>query len=347
MFQRILVPLDGSARAEQAISVAARIARVSGGSIVLLQVSTAGIDYAWMAMESPMMMQETLDADCDRATEYLASMARSHTLKGIKTTTVVLQGAPAEAILAEAHVQMVDLIVISSHGNTGLKRWVLGSVAQKVARYSPAPVLVLHEHAGMLTNMHPEGIRPVRILVALDGSPLAEAALEPAAYLSAALSAPRAGSLHLTEVLHLPTKYEYGQNDSLAKAKQQRSGEADAYLHTIEQRLREGDLGRLNLQVTSSVTDDLDIAPTLISMAENGEHMDEAAGCYGCDMVAMATHGRNGLQRWMLGSVTERVLETTRLPLLIVRPQKNAIKAEKPRDSLGTTGEFPTFVGLF
>lgn len=347
MFQRILVPLDGSARAEQAISVAARIARASGGSIVLLQVCTAGIDYAWMAMESSMMMQATLDADCDRAAEYLASMARSHELEGIKTTTVVLEGAPAEAILAEVHVQAADLIVISSHRNTGLKRRVLGSVAQKVAWYSPAPVLVLHEHAGVLTNMHPEGIRPVRILVALDGSPLAEAALEPAAYLSTVLSAPRAGALHLTEVLHLPTKYEYGQNDSLAKTKQQRTVDADAYLHTIERRLREGDLGRLNLQVTSSIANSLDIAPTLISMAENGEHMNEVAGFYGCDMVAMATHGRSGLQRWILGSVTERVLETTRLPLLIVRPQKNAIKAEKTRGTLKTAGELPTIIGLF
>lgn len=347
MFQRILVPLDGSARAEQAISVAARIARASGGSIILLQVSTAAIDFAWTAMESPSMLQGTLDADCDRADEYLTNMARSHELEGIKTTIVVLQGVPAEAILEEAHSQAADLIVICSHGNTGLKRWVLGSVAQKVARYSPAPVLVLHEHAGVLTNMHPQGTRAVRILVALDGSPLAEVALEPAAYLSAALSAPQPGALHLTQVLHLPTNYEYGQNDSLARVKQQRMVNADAYLHTMERRLCEGDLGRLNLQVTSSVADDLDIAATLIRMAENGEHMDEVAGCYGCDMVTMATHGRNGLQRWILGSVTERMLEATRLPLLIVRPQKNAIKAEKTRETPETAGELPTFVGLF
>jgi nucleotide-binding universal stress UspA family protein len=207
-------------------------------------------------------------------------------------------------------------------------------------------VLVLHEHAGILTNMHPEGTRAVRILVALDGSALAEAVLEPAAYLSAALSAPQPGALHLTEVLHMPTRYEYGQNDSLAKAKQQRMVNAEAYLHTIEQRLREGELGRLNLQVTSSVADDLNIAPTLIGMAENGEHMDEVAGFYGCDMVAMATHGRSGLQRWMLGSVTERVLEATRLPLLIMQPQKNDSKAEKTRKAPETAGELPSFVGL-
>ena len=207
MFQRILVPLDGSARAEQAIAVAARIARATGGSITLLQVSTAAVDFAWTVMESPTMLQGTLDADCDRAAEYLTTMARSHELEGIKTTIIVLQGAPAEAILEEAHSQAADLIVISSQGHTGLKRWVLGSVAQKVARHSSVPVLVLHEHAGILTNMHPEGTRAVRILVALDGSALAEAVLEPAAYLSAALSAPQPGALHLTQVLHMPTRY--------------------------------------------------------------------------------------------------------------------------------------------
>ncbi len=69
MFQRILVPLDGSARAERALPVAARLTRASGGSIVLLRAVTSPIDFAWYAMESPISMQEGIEADIARATD--------------------------------------------------------------------------------------------------------------------------------------------------------------------------------------------------------------------------------------------------------------------------------------
>lgn len=83
MFQRILVPLDGSPRAESAIPVAARIARASDGSITFLRVATASIDFAWPVMESPTWMQAGLDADSSRAAKYLASITKSSELAGI------------------------------------------------------------------------------------------------------------------------------------------------------------------------------------------------------------------------------------------------------------------------
>jgi hypothetical protein len=198
-------------------------------------------------MESPILMQEAIDAGRARTAEYLARIAASNDLAGIEVQTELHAGMPAEMILSVARSQHIDVIIMCSHGDTGFKRWALGSVAQKVARHSSIPVLVLREHAGVPTNLHPEGTRPVRVLVALDGSALAEAALTPAAYLSVALSAPGQGALHLAQILHLPTRYEYGQTDSLAKAKQQGTVDANAYLRTIEQRLREGDLAHLNL----------------------------------------------------------------------------------------------------
>ena len=88
-----------------------------------------------------------------------------------------------------------------------MKRWMLGSVAQKIARYSTMPVLVLHEKGPMPTGPHLDA-RPLRALVPLDGSTLAKAVIEPAAQLVAALASPGEGSLHLMRVVKPPTSQE-------------------------------------------------------------------------------------------------------------------------------------------
>jgi nucleotide-binding universal stress UspA family protein len=348
MFQRILVPLDGSARGESAISVAAHLALASGGSVTLLRVVTSPIEFAWSTMESPMSMQEPLEADRAMVINYLATMAGSKALAGVATKTEAVDGLPADTILSVARSQQADLIVMCSHGYSGFKRWALGSVAQKVARHSPVPVFVLHENAGVPTDLHTGGIRPVRVLVALDGSPLAETVLAPAAQLSAALSAPAAGALHLARVLPLASLPEQDHVEPLARVRDMARADADAYLRAIEQRLREGELARLQLSITSSVVINTDSAETLIRMAENGEHMVKVGESTGCDVIAMATHGRGGLQRWVMGSITERVLAATKLPLLIVRPQKTDSAVEKDEETIGVgVRETQTWVGLF
>ncbi|MDQ2907022.1 MAG: universal stress protein [Chloroflexota bacterium] len=82
----------------------------------------------------------------------------------------------------------------------------------------------------------------------------------------------------------------------------------------------------LGLQITSSVTMNEDVANTLIRVAESGEGSATFEG-QGCNLIALATHGRGGFQRWMVGSITERVLDGTRLPLLILRPQERQASA--------------------
>jgi len=160
-------------------------------------------------------------------------------------------------------------------------------------------------------------VRPVRIQVALDGSPLAEAALLPAAQLSAALSAPAPGALHLVQVL--PSSIQ--DDETMCKSAQK---EAETYLQTIQQRLLTEDTADLKLHITTLVSMHTDVADALLGMAEDGEGMEGDEDFEGCDCIAMATHGRGGLQRWLMGSITERVLHTTNLPLLIIRPQKVA-----------------------
>ena len=321
MYTRILVPLDGSTRAERAIPVAARIARTSGGAVILVRAVNIAIgiwpSLAGYATDVP----SALDAGQAAADEYLAGIKQAPELAGIPTETRTLSGPVGEAILAVAESSQADLIVLCSHGYTGMTRWALGSVAEKVARYALVPVLVLREAGPVPAGPHPDLTRPLRVLVPLDGSVLAKAALEPATSLIAALSAPAQGTLHLVRVVKpvLPGREEKDpeeQEHFLYKAKR--------YLSATVEQLRAGlvasALVHLKLPITWSVVIDTDVAAGIVRVAENGEDA-AGAGVFGrCDVIAMATHGHGGMLRWAMGSITERVLHATRLPLLIVRP---------------------------
>lgn len=336
MFRRILVPLDGSQRAARAIPVAVRLARASGGSITLLRVVASPIEFAWEAMESPIFMQETLGRDQARAANYLARIATSDELTGVETTTEVCTGVPAQAILSVARSAQVDVIVMCSHGYTGMTRWALGSVAEQVARHAHMPVLVLREGGPVPAGPHPDPTRPLRALVALDGSARAQAAIEPAARLITALAAPAQGALHLARVLRpavLGEKAcETGDDNATLLAK------AKGYLSATLDHLREGlvvpAVADLKLTITWSVTVESDVASALIRLAENGEDAEGSGVFGGCDIIVMATHGYSGFQRWAMGSITERVLHATRLPLLIVRPQNIMEKSNVAWDGL-------------
>src|SRR5215471_615714 len=152
-------------------------------------------------VSEPKMAQTIVDSNLAETKKYLAGITTTPALDGIPTETVVLFGPPASTILAVAHSCHADLIVLCSHGYTGMTRWVLGSVAEKVIRHAPIPVFVLREGGPVPAGPHPDATRPLRALVALDGSSHAKAAIEPAANLIAALAAPAQGALHLTRVV--------------------------------------------------------------------------------------------------------------------------------------------------
>jgi len=318
MFKRILVPLDGSARAEKAIPVAARIARALGGSVILLRVATAPVDTGKYSTTSE-FVEEAVDADLDEVTSYLQNIAGSGELAGIPTEVKTSIGAVAPTILSGAQSYHANLIVMCSHGYTGFQRWVLGSIADKVTYHSPIPVLVLREGGPVpATGVH----EPVHVLAPVDGSTLSEAVLEPAAYLAAALaqSTSQEGALHLLRVVDLPTSGGKFKSDAHIDTglKEQVKHEDETYLATLENRLSEGDLAYLNLSVTSSVEADPDIAEAIVKKAEKN----------GFDFIAIATHGHGGIQKWAMGSIAARVLHATRLPLLIMRPQETQITPE-------------------
>ena len=338
MFKRILVPLDGSVRAERAISMAARVARAYQSSVVLLQVVEDIRKYGMYIPQYPFSARQEFEADMmAEATSYLEGITQCSELVGLTTETKAFSGLAASTILDVAQSHAIDLIVLCSRGRTGIKRWMLGSVAQKVVRYSPVPVLVLREDEALLVDSSPAFPLPLHALVALDESALARTVLAPTAYLISALAAPAQGILHLVYVEQPGTS----QSEAVQFSERggQQHGEARVsnhllqvreYLRAVKDQFCNGPGTALHLSVTCSVIVHEDVAEALIRFAEEGDGVEDAEVFGGCDLIAMATHGRGGLQRWAMGSITERVLGSSRLPMFIVRPQETAVQ-EQPQ----------------
>src|ERR1700736_6786911 len=126
MFARILVPLEGSASAEEALPVAVRIARASRGSIHLLRVVKSPIDLGEENDFDPLLSEQEIESGTNVASDYLRTVVASPVLDGIQVTTEVAPGLSPQYILAAARSGEFDLTVLSSHGRTGFRRWVLG-----------------------------------------------------------------------------------------------------------------------------------------------------------------------------------------------------------------------------
>jgi nucleotide-binding universal stress UspA family protein len=185
----------------------------------------------------------------------------------------------------------------------------LGSVAHTLVHQSAVPLLVLRQQE---TLFPVEPTRPFCTLVPLDGSELAEAALVPAEALTAALAAPGRGALHLVQVVKDGRSSE--EEGGVVDVNEEASRQARSYLAAVAERM-ETQGPEKGLSRTTSVEVASDVASTLLSVAEQ-------AYPGGCDLIAISTHGRSGIERWVMGSVTQRLLNTTRLSMLIVRPQK-------------------------
>ncbi|HXZ04883.1 MAG TPA: universal stress protein [Ktedonobacteraceae bacterium] len=315
MYKRILVPLDGSTRAESAVPIAARIAQASGGSVILLQVVSIPIEIETEKPPSEIYSQPAYDKGIADTKSYLEGVATFDVLKEVNKETAAVTGAIAPSILSAIQSLHADLVVMCSHGFTGFKHWALGSVAHKLAPHSSVPVLVLRDGGSVPTT---ESQQPMRVFVPLDGSPLSESALEPAAQLITALAPSTHRVIHLMRVVDVPSSY--GKFRSLvddrydAGVRAETKNEYKAYLDAVAKRFTEGDLAAYKLAVTTSVPINMDVAQAIVQAAEEGEGSELS----GYDLVVMATHGRGGVQRWVLGSVAERVLQATKVPLMIV-----------------------------
>ncbi len=350
MFKRILVPLDGSRRAERAIPVAARIARATSGTIVFVEVVLPPVEFGTYSVKRTVDLKPgAFVRREDAAGNYLNDITEIYAseLVGIPTELDLTAGAASPQIYEAARLEGVDLIVLCSHGETGLKRWVFGSIAQEAVRHSPAPVLVLNEHGGIPPML--DAAHPMRVLVPLDGSALAEAVILPTAYLVMALSASLQNELHFLRVVDLPSAY--GKMKSQAHISdlmhEEAKQAAEKYVKAVVERSAM-DLAGLNLQVTSSVVDNADVSGTIVEETAQARNVATSAGF---DLIALATHGRSGLQRLVMGSVTEHLLGVTKLPMFIVRP--GLAKTETTSEEQGqpvqveeTEIEIQSWVGL-
>lgn len=327
MFKTLLVPLDGSTRSEAALPVAARIARQTGAALVLVRVVSFLSEY-WPAMTTtqPSLVQAVVETDLEEATAYLEKVAALPVLADLTVKTTAQFGPPAPTILAVAVSYNSDLIVLCSHGSAGMIHWMMGSVAEKIARYSSIPVLVVREAGIHLNGSQSDLAQPLRLLVPLDGSLGATEALEPGAELLRAMAAPgQKTALHLARVCQPPNADNLPEQLQREKHNLER---ARASLQQTVQQIREGVLAPCvaehQLPVTWSLLLNNDIANALLRVAEQGDDAEGAGAFGGCDLIAISTHGRSGFQRWTLGSITERILHATRRPILIVHPPKPA-----------------------
>ena len=171
VFEQILVPLDGSELAEQALPYAAELARVTGSRVHLLHLAPP------MAPTRFPEIEREAEAMLDRAAEFL----RVRSVSAEATVDHATLDAAGRAILAKAHAISAGLILLTTHGRGGLGRWVYGSVADQLIRRTDLPLLLVPAAAARDWT---EG-RPRRLLVPLDGSPFAEEALDTAVGLAA------------------------------------------------------------------------------------------------------------------------------------------------------------------
>lgn len=311
MYRKILIPLDKSALAERVLAHLHLFATPGESEILLvhaLQLTQVGTD-AYIAAR-------LLNATRQEAIQYIADKAEALHAQGFHVQTQVWSGHPPLVIDRIASEGEVDLIAMSTHGRTGVARWALGSVADAVVRHALWPVLLVR------TNEEPINAALRRIFVPLDGSALAESALPHAKQL-----ARRTGAelLLMRAVPPLAINQWAALLDDEAIVAQILEGhavDAETYLTEIARGLRDEGL----------------CARMLLLHNEAAEAIVQSAAAEGADLIAMATHGRGGLARWMHGSVASRVLGATHCPLLLVR---GAQVVESPRPIQQITGLSP------
>ncbi|NJN99471.1 MAG: universal stress protein [Anaerolineales bacterium] len=147
-YQHILVPLDGSALAELALADAFAVAELSRAELTLLQV-VPPIDHVIATeAEYPIFIDQQWEAKKEEAREYLLGVCERAGCPDIPVHTVVEMGSAAETIIDYAHHHPIDLVVMATHGRSGLQRWVYGSVADKVLRGATQPILLVRAYPG-------------------------------------------------------------------------------------------------------------------------------------------------------------------------------------------------------
>ncbi len=315
MVAKMLVPLDGSPLAEAAVPWVAHLAQTGGYVPVLAQVipwPTMVSDGLMVGYTPPEVYEEIMEAEQEGAAEYLATISERLAAQGVQTQTVIRQGTPTTGLLDLADELGVTAIVMATHGRSGVPRVFLGSIANSIVHSATVPVLLVR--AGAATSDRPPGAD--RLLVPLDGSALAERALEAATALGHEGSS--VALVRVVEPLAAPNDGE----QATAPAHDLHD-EAAAYLKTTA--------ARLEAQGIQTGTEVMRGAPA--------EQVIAAARAHDADLIVMSTHGRSGPARWFLGSVADEVVRHADRPVLLVSARtrgatRPAAVAETPSGEL-------------
>lgn len=277
---KILVPLDGSECSETAIPWAKLLAEGQGAEVHLLR-SYVPFENLHLAPQLPITVAELVNDEGEdkEINAYLEKKAAE--FGEVKVTVECIQGHAGHCILEASHE--ADLIVMASHGTSGVTRWLLGSVATKVVRGSETPVLVVNARE----EEAPPPVKMDRIMVALDESERAEVALQEASKLARAFDS--------TLVLYegIVNVWKTSGPDTWA------SERATEYLNAQVEKL-----------------DDVK-TETAIYRSSIGPEIVEQSEELNADLIVMCSHGRSGLSRWVLGSVTESVVQRATKPVLV------------------------------
>lgn len=298
MFRRFLVPVDGSPFSELAIPVALDLAAREGpgAEVHLALVYEPILDVQGVPPIDPTYGKSILAG----YEEVMADLVARTGTDSLTPRAEVLIGPVVTTLTDHAKMVKADLMILTSHGRGGLNRLWLGSTAEGLARHSEVPVLLLRPDEDV-----PPGLPPIRsVLIPLDASGFGKEIVECAVRLAGVEGV----TYHLVHVIQkIPVVLSAASLDHDVELYQARRTLAQDFLDGVASGLR-----ARGATVTAEVRASNAVAKELLTMVEEGDY----------DLIAMATHGRGGIGRMVIGSVADKILRGTRVPLLLHRPTK-------------------------
>jgi len=292
MYEKILVPLDGSNSAEVALPYAEELAGRLGSEITLVNVVEEA-EAPFRQMHHFYIKKVALLTK-DSAVKSLGESVA----KEIEVKSVTLKGNPAGAIIDYANKENIGLIIMATHGQTGVKRWALGGVADKLVRASICPIALIRAKGGR-PLVRKKGILK-KVLVPLDGSKESEAVIPYVEELASRLKA----EVTLFQMLELD---HIIYSETQVKLLESARASAKDYIENAATQLQQK-----GVSVKTETKD-------MLGSTMFAEEIIKLADQLNVDLVMMSTHGRSGVSRWAFGSVTEKVLRAGNTPLLLVR----------------------------
>lgn len=300
MYSKIVLPLDGSTAAECALPLVRALARRLAIPVELLSVVDLREISRNVAAAEGLFLDRLVEDESRHSAEYLSKIAKS--LGAVPAATRCEKGSAAETIIETAAADQNSLVVMATHGRSGLNRFLLGSVAEKVLRASSNPLLLVKATEPIVTA----GEAPLTsIVVPLDGSDLAEAVLPTVTELARTLDL----EVFLVRAYAIP----YGAYSA---------GEGfydPVHLEAFLKILKEEAFDYLDKKVTELKRQGLTKVSYVAKEGLSADEIIKFARETPANLVAMSSHGRSGIKRWVLGSVTETVVRHSGDPVLVLR----------------------------